>query len=265
MKTTFIIFFGLLFGFESLFSQNSIDVKNQIDIEKININKEKLTDITPKVIPIYFVLGTLSDYMGRFHYVERNKQVDKYNSSEKSMVDYLTEYIKNELNITVDTSTEKSKIRKMYSNKLSMTLNSFYGKEDELIDSLFKTNEQVYSFLTGVYFRYGDKLDTSIYKIQIANSPKHQTCYDFLKKIGCSRIFYKYIGNIPAQYILYFEPTVELKKYFDWIEHERLILKESFHNQIKAIFKEQTRKDEIERAIRKSKDDELENIKNAFK
>ena len=107
---------------------------------------------------------------------------------------------------------------KCFSEELSKTLNNFYGKNDELINSKFETDEQICSFLSGVYYRYGERLDTSIYKVQIANSPKHQDCYELLKRIGCEKIFYKYLRNIPAQFILYFEPTEKLKDYLDLIE-----------------------------------------------
>ncbi|MBI9063700.1 MAG: hypothetical protein JEZ14_17095 [Marinilabiliaceae bacterium] len=139
----------------------------------------------------------------------------------------------------------------MTSVKLSKTLNSFY---DELIDSLFKTETEICSFLTGVFYRYGEKLDSTIYKIQLANSPKHQDCYELLKRIGCTKILYKYLRNIPAQYILYFEPTFALKSYLDSIEPQIHLLNKEYTFQIK----------QVEVQYLKQKDKERVNIRNAF-
>ncbi len=138
-------------------------------------------------------------------------------------------------------------------------MNSFYGEKDELLNNKIKTKNQIYSFLAGVYYRYGEKIDSSIYKIHFANSPKHQNCYEFLKQIGCENIFYKYLRNIPAQFILYFEATSELKKYLDSIEQERLILKRSFYKQVKKMMSKKTKE------FQKLKNKETEKIKNAFK
>ena len=215
--------------------------------------------------PTYFVLGTLSDYMGRFAYVNRTMQVDRYYPYEKPLVDYLTDYIKTELDIEVNTIFEETNHSKMFSEELSKTLNSFYGEKDKLIDSKFETDEQINSFLAGVYYRFGQKLDTSIYKIQLANSPKHQKCYELLKQIHCHKIFYKYLRNIPAQFILYFEPTNELRGYLDAIEPYRMVIEESRIDQILKILditKEEV--EELEKNFNRTKDDEIKAIKNAF-
>ena len=169
------------------------------------------------------------------------------------------------MNLKLDTIFEKSNHCKTYSDELSKILNSFYGSKDDLINDKFETNKQICSFLAGVYYRYGDKLDTCIYKIQLANSPKHQNCYEFLKRIGCKKIFYKYLRNIPAQFILYFEPTDELKNYLDFIESDRMTLKESFNKQIEEMMKGYQTKQELEKSTQLSRKLEVEKIINAFK
>jgi hypothetical protein len=153
----------------------------------------------------------------------------------------------------------------MYSDKFSKTLNSFYGVNDKLLNEMFETINQKYSFLAGVYYRYGDKLDTSIYKIQLANSPKHQNCYEFLKQVGCENIFYQYLRNIPAQFILYFEPTDELKKYLEYIESERIILEKSYHNQIYDMMEGSISRKKLNKDIRKTKSKEVNKIRIIFK
>jgi len=229
--------------------------------EQNSVNRET----SPALDPVFFMLGTLSDYMGRFQYIDRQKQVDRYFPYEKPLVDYLTHYIKTELGISVDTTTDQSKHMQMYSAKLSRELDHFYGADDKLVDSLFQTPEQACSFLAGVYLRYGEKLDTSIYKIQLANSPKHQTCYELLKKVKCPQIFYKYLKNIPAQFILYFQPSPVLKKYLSKVEYKNEVLKHSFQHQVKELMNGNMTEPEVEAITAKQKNDELVKIKNAFK
>lgn len=259
MKTFFIINF-IVFVFQSTYSQPTNHYNNNGFLISDTNRAVSVSSKSIELDPVYFVLGTLSDYMGRFQYIERENQVDKYYMYEKPLLKFMTEYIESNLNIEVDTTFEN----KMYSEQLSKILNNFYGKHDELITGKFENNKQAYSFLTGFFYRYGDKLDTTVYKIQLANSPKHQNCYDLLKQIGCEKIFSKYLRNFPAQYILYFEPTHELRKYMDLIESERLILQESFKDQTEELMKEQMSKEELEKVTYKYKNEESEKIKNAF-
>lgn len=279
MKTKQTFLLVLFITFQMAFSQTPIEnsakkntKNNKQLISIINDTTQIENHLTnPYLIDnfkyehIYFVLGTLSDYMGRFRYINREKQVDRYYPYEKPLVNYLTKYIKTELNIKLDTIFEKSNHCNTYSDELSKILNSFYGTKDELINDKFETNTQICSFLSGVYYRYGDKLDTNVYKIQLANSPKHQICYEFLKRIGCKKIFYKYLKNIPVQFILYFEPTDELKTYLDFIESERLILNESLNMQIEEIMKGSKTTQELIKNSQLSRKLEVEKIINAFR
>lgn len=251
---TLIITFLLAFQFA--FSQ----IEKKTD-STISANTKQ----TVSIDPVYFVLGTLSDYMGRFSYVKREKQIDRYYPSEKQMVKYLTLYIKNELNITVDTIFEKSNHSEMYSDELSKKLNGFYGEKDELLSTKFESKKQFYSFLTGAYYRYGEKLDSSIYKIQLTNSPNHHICFELLKKIGCENVLYEYLKNIPAQFIYYFEPTDELKKYFDSIEFEKEILKKSFYNEIEEMLKGTITKEDMEKGFQESRNKEIAKFKITYK
>jgi hypothetical protein len=237
MKLNYIILFFLLSQISYCQVDNSITEKDTITLD-----------------PQYFILGTLSDYMGRFEYVDREKQIDRYYPYEKPVVDYLTKYIKNELDISVKTVFEQSLHSEMFSEELSKTLNNFYGENDELLDNKFETLNQKYSFITGVYYRYGFSNNSNISKIQLANSPKHKSCYLLLKQIGCENIFYQYLRNIPAQYIIYFEPTSELKKYFEIIEKERLIIRESFIESVVEMMKDPMSSKELKEMKEEFKD-----------
>ena len=259
MRIKLLFFLFLFLTVQLSFSQIKIENKIEKNTGSNNPSSSFAKSTTLKFEPIYFVLGTLSDYMGRFQYVDKENQVDRYYPYEKPLVNYLTGYINKEMNLKVDAVFEKSNHCKMYSSELAKILNGFYGAKGELINDKFETNEQIYSFLAGVYYRYGEKLDTSIYKIQMANSPKHKNCYDFLKLIGCKKIFYKYLHNIPAVFILYFEPTDELKRYLNLIEANKLLLKESFDSEFKHVIDK-----DFEKRDQKFRQIEVENIRNAF-
>lgn len=254
MKKTSIILIIFLVFTQSVFSQQS---------PWLTQKKEK-PEFVVSIEPTFFILGTLSDYMGRIWSIDREKQVDKYYPYERPFVAFLTKYIQTELNITVDTIFEDKGHCKMYSEKLSETLNSFY-EGNELLSSKFKTDEQIYSFLTGVYYRYGEKLDSSIYKIQLANSPKHNDCYQFLKQVGCGNIFYQRLKSVPTMFILYFEPTDILKAYLDSIEKNKIELKESFNNFWTNYLKDEISKDYLDSMSQTNRIKELERIKPAFK
>lgn len=276
MKTNIVILAIILLGIKPVCSKNHTDIKNGVGSGEFIKDTKNNADSVAKVIPVYFILGTLSDYIGRFYAVERSLQVDQYQGPEKPMVDYLEVLIKDQPGMKVDSLVEKkngyrrtsdllSKKYLLYSDELSKVLNNFYGKDDKLTDSLFTTDEQIYSFLAGVYYRYGDRLDSSIYKIQMANSSKHQNCQAFLEKVGCKKVVYKFLNNIPSQHILYFTPTAELLSYFNEIEQEKMLLRESNLNGYQELFNYNTTKEELEKSLRNLKEKELNNIKGEFK
>jgi hypothetical protein len=191
----------------------------------------------------YFILGTLSDYMGRFYVVNKKDQIDKYDPDEKPLMDYLDRLIQKEFETKTTTYQNPNpkqtvlETYETYSHDLSIILNSYYGKDDLLIDSLFKNPEKICSFMTGKYYRNGTKINDSIYKIQLANSPNHKMCDILLKRIGCTKIHFILIKNIPTQFIYYFIPTLELKKYFDSISKQKKELTESRDKFIMTILK----------------------------
>ncbi len=250
LKLNFIILFLFLYQISYCQFDNSTTVKDTVTLD-----------------PHYFILGTLSDYMGRFQYVDREKQVDRYYPYEKPVADYLTTYIKKELNINVQTVFQQSLHSEIFSSELSKILNSFYGEHDQLLDEKFENLNQKYSFITGAYYRYGFSNNSKVCKIQLANSPKHRNCYSILKEIGCENIFYQYLRNIPAQFILYFEPTDKLQEYFDLIEQERIDLRESFINSIMKLMGDSMSPKELKESkeqFKKSIDEDFEKVKAVF-
>ncbi|MEN8119290.1 MAG: hypothetical protein ABFS35_03045 [Bacteroidota bacterium] len=208
-------------------------IVNEIEAQKNKptIDTTYSLDKISKLNSTYFILGTLNDYMGRYQYVGRNNQVDRYYPYEKPLMLYLDSLIENDFHIKLTTVKNET-----FSKDLSTILNSFYNDQDRLIDSLFKSTENINSFLSGVYYRFGEKINSSIYKIQLANSSKHQICYKLLKRTGCNKIFYKYLKNIPAQFIFYFEPTEELRCCFDKLTVQKKKLDDSYEEQIQSRY-----------------------------
>jgi|WetSurSiteA1Bulk_404760.scaffolds.fasta_scaffold07589_3 hypothetical protein len=193
-----------------------------------------------KLDPFYFTLGTLWDYIGRFTYVNKNSQVDRYYSYEKPLIDYLDSMIKKELNIDIliNPDDEKNVARyETFSPELSARINSFFKGNHLITDSLKNLSSLNYSYLAGRYYRYGNKINDSIYSIQIANSADHAVCDSLLRRSGCNKIHFKYLKNIPAQFIYYFIPTNELERYFDYLFKEKQELDDSYNAVLVSRFK----------------------------
>jgi hypothetical protein len=188
----------------------SVALLGQPDSNKTNLQVNDTVELDPK----YFILGSLSDYMGRFEYVNKKYQIDRYYSYEKPLMEFLEAIIKNDLNLNVTTipdNLHEADLYETFSPELSLVLNSYFNRTYLITDSLKNKPEFNYSYLTGKYYRYGEKINDSIYKIQLANSADHKACDLLLRRIGCPRIHFKYLKNIPAQFIYYFIPTTELK------------------------------------------------------
>src|SRR4030043_1502300 len=104
------------------------------------------------------------------------------------------------------------------------------------MDSLKNLPELNSSYLAGRYYRYGRKINDSIYSIQIANSADHAVCDSLLRRVGCTKIHFKYLNNIPAQFIYYFIPTNELERYFDYLSKEKQELDDSYNAELRSSF-----------------------------
>lgn len=208
--------------------------------QTIPIAKNQNPEKTIELDPFYFTLGTLWDYIGRFTYVDKDYQVDRYYASEKPLIYYLDNMIKKELNIDIiiNPDDEKNVARyETFSPALSTKINSFFKDNHLIIDSLKNLPQLNYSYLAGRYYRYGEKINDSIYAIQIANSADHTVCDSLLRRVGCTKIHFKYLKNIPAQFIYYFMPTNELERYFDYISKEKEELENSFNAELRSRFR----------------------------
>lgn len=188
----------------------------------------------------YFILGTLSDYMGRFAYVNKQSQIDRYHAYEKPLMDYLDDLIQKEFMIEIKPIPDKiadPSLYETYSSKLSLIINSYFKRPYLILDSLKNQPELNRSYLAGKYYRYGRKINDSIYSIQLANSADHKVIDSLFKRDGCTKIHFKYLDNVPAQFIYYFIPTSELKKYLDSITKQKKVLDNFYNKMIMATLK----------------------------
>lgn len=183
-------------------SRITISFKNEDDTAKVRINSS------------FLLLGTLNDYINR-KYITNQNQFDKYYKYERPLMNYVDSIAKKDFNITLEEKWEF-----YISDELTKKMDSYYNKH-QLIDSLFTNNEKKLSFISGVYLRYGEKINNDFYKIELTNSPKHATVYSLLKQLNCENILFKRIDNIPNIFVIYFQATDSIKKYFAVIEPER--------------------------------------------
>jgi len=244
-----VLMIFIMFFHDSLSAQNTVKEDTSVIYIKENWKGSKEKEIehyknyVPEIIPECFVLGTL-----HFFNVRNDNQVDLYANYEKPLVDFLVGYVQEKFGFTLQKEKEEGGFA-TYSSELLKRLKNYFDKEGNLDISLFKSDEEICSFLLGVYYRDGDKIDDSIYKINFA-SPYHELVYLLLKRIECDRIFYvheKYL--VPGGYRYYFEPSVLLKKYFDSIEMERIKLYNYFIENSKYY-----RKDEDKQYRKKEKE-----------
>jgi hypothetical protein len=166
----------------------------------------------PQLNTLYFVLGTLSDYMGRTTYIDKEYQVDSYYYYEEPLVRYLDSLIMAELMIDVSETFINGRYE-TYSEELSEIINSYY-RDGMIYSRLLETTCDVCSFLTGKYYRYGEQLNDSVFKIQVPNSPNQSLVDSLLRRMDCTDIYFTHLKTLPAQFIYYFVPTEELKACF---------------------------------------------------
>lgn len=237
MKENNLLYVIILLTFTNIFSQtdenkiNGVTIRNtnQIDTTKIKINST------------FLLLGTLNDYMS-YNYGSLENKFDRYYTTEKPLMKFVDSIVKKDfkINLIEDKNCFISK-------EMTNLMNSFYIKNN-LNDSLFNSNEKKLSFLLGVYYRNGEKINDRIYKIQLANSPKHNNVYKFLKELNCQNIFFTRLDNIPTIYQIYFQPTEIIKKYFATIEIEKEKL---FNSKIESLSLIKITKEEYKKEMEK--------------
>jgi hypothetical protein len=247
------IFFIIVtvFAFQFVHSQNPTAYEFQGENEtnpKLILDKD------------YFLLGTLSDYLGREKTYKNDDFVDNYYKGETLLMSYIMKTYSDE---SPEFVVEKNQYPYnsvqdiLRSKKICKKINSFYDFKHEggfkyYIDpkdkewrkknndfhksteskdtvyvgtmkaNLFKTNVQKISFIIGAYSRFGEPNETR-YCIRLFNSTsKYEYCAAILKQLKCKNIEKKIINTIPTNQLVYFKPGRELKKYLDEYKFLRL-------------------------------------------
>lgn len=179
----------------------------------------------------FFLLGTLTDYMGRERCKSEWELVDHYYLFEKSLLQYNYSLLKKEYpDLQMDSINRFLKSKRLgaeINSKFDFKYNGFFCSKEENEEGIpldsaysgsirlesFKTKKEKISYLTGVYVRYG-KSNKEKYTIRIANSVStFPVCVELLKQLGCKNVTTEIIEAIPSSYIIYFTPTKELEKY----------------------------------------------------
>jgi hypothetical protein len=188
-----------------------------------NFRYKDSTHFEAKINPDYFLLGTFSDYMGRFAYIDRETQVDKYYPSEEFLAKYIADFIEKNYDIKVDTQFCELRHSKIFSRPIAEKLHRYFDEKGRLEKGIFDSEEKMYSFLTGVLLRYGGIFFDNIFFISVSNSPKRIEIYELLRSLGCNNIIYKdYKGLVPVTTEFYFEATPRIIKYYNLIKNDKM-------------------------------------------
>ncbi|WP_293307718.1 hypothetical protein [Pedobacter sp. UBA5917] len=202
MKLKLLLLWVLMILTQNVFSQHKLTEM----LSYARANKQSPDSV--KMNSEFLLLGTLNDYISR-KYVNNEGQFDRYDPYEKLLKKYIDSVVKKAFNISLIDKGDH-----YVSEEMTRRMDAFY-QGDRLKDGiLYSSAENKLSFLTGVYLRYGEKINNNLYKIWLRNSAKHLNCYEILKQLGCTHIYYKHLNNIPASDFLYFEATPIIKKYF---------------------------------------------------
>ena len=191
------------------------------------------------IVPDFFLLGTFSDYLGIFHFKDKETQLDKYFPYEEGVARYVNNFIFEKYLNKAHLKFEKSGHSVLYLPALAQKLHSeYFDEKGNFIDDKLDTEEKKYSFLLGAYLRYGKHIEDNIYKIQIVNSLKDKLLYGILKDLESDKIVYKYLrGYLPSSDIFYFEAAPRMIKYFKTVEKENQELRKKRQQHYDFIFK----------------------------
>lgn len=247
-----------------LFGSSSI---NTIPGMRSNLHKwQDSTNYTLNVIPDYFMLGTFSDYLDRFNGRNKEINIDEYTSTEKKLVAYLVAYLHDNYHVKVEQKVDNNLDSELNNPQLAQYFNTFYTDDGHLINENFDKDEsRKYSFLLGLYIRFGERVYDNVYKIRIINSSKDKILYPLLKDLGCNKVYYKILRNfIPVSEYFYFEATPIMVKYFKTVDpvkadYLNVFLQHPFFKNLR----EEDRK-EMERVMMENKEKEMKMLKNGF-
>nr|WP_317631899.1 hypothetical protein [uncultured Flavobacterium sp.] len=203
-KIKHLIYF--LFFLHTTYAQQNFDLNNF----KVIINPDAL------------LLGTFSEEINRFYAVDKENQIDNYKKQEKSIVNYIQFFTKNNYKLDTELKQTENGNFELYQTKLAQRLNtSYYDETGNIKVEALDSEPKLYSFLLGVYYRYGEKLPDEYYKIRLTNSGKSKNILPVLRSLNCNKLVYKATDTYPKIVEVYFKASPEMEKYFDYLKNEK--------------------------------------------
>ena len=195
---------------------------------------EFFDSFTPVIVPEYFFLGTLNGFSLRTKSLEKDK-IAQYSVEEKPLVEYLEKYFLETLNIPITVEEKENENKKItisiYSPELMQIKQAFFDqKTGALKEDLFQTDEEIASYLLGVYYRFGRKIDGNNYEIlQRRIFIGFEKMFSLLLKMHVRKVVYiDAPQRVPfdpkfmdGEYKFLFEPSQYLGKYLDTIKEEK--------------------------------------------
>lgn len=183
----------------------------------------ELSNYKVHIFPDAFLVGTFSDYLGRFYYIDKETQIDRYDPKEKSLAKYVSYYINRYYKIENELEIKESNVLELNVPSLAKRLNTtYYSENGQISIEKLKTEAEKLSFLLGIYYRNGALLKDNIYQIKLISSPKEKEIYTILKELGCEKIVFNSSQDIlPQTFTFYFVATPKMIKYFDTIKQEK--------------------------------------------
>ena len=178
----------------------------------------------------FFLLGTLSDYMGRSIKESEEDYVDRYLLGEEPLYEFLMTYLEGITKSPLTLDTIGKKRVSIRSENLAERIRPFYqlihegrsskdGKIWEkrrnykLKEDIFDNKLQKQSFLTGVILRHGQEIHPDIYKLSLNNSISlEKKIIQLLYELGCTKLFFERKTNrIPVSFTIYFKVPSSLE------------------------------------------------------
>lgn len=196
---------------------------------------QQKTDVNPN----FYLLGTLSDYMGRNQFSFKKDVIETYSEFEKPLVIQLTKMFKENV-LLVDTIKSKVSQKKydIVNKDINTSINSFYDFENyslthpkkdtifkgKLKSTIFKNDSEKISFLLGCLSRFSSGTVTLTEKefcLQFANSSsKFLLSQKIIAELGFTINKIETLPNIPRINRIYF--SVDEKNYLLFREYNLL-------------------------------------------
>ncbi len=180
--------------------------------------------------PNFYLLGTLSDYMGRNQFSFKKDVIETYSEFEKPLVTQLAQLFKENM-LLVDTINSKVSRKKydIVNKDINTSINSFYDFENyslthpkkdtifkgKLKGAIFKNDSEKISFLLGCLSRFSSgavQLNEKEFCLQFANSSaKFILSQKIIAELGFTINKIETLQNIPRINRIYF--SVDEKNY----------------------------------------------------